>query len=84
MEQPTTNVIAPKRCAECGGVMVFGELDSHMGWVLGVRYAATYAPINHTVKRYDMPDKAFPLVVNVCTICGHVSLYVAYPAVGER
>ena len=71
-------VIAPKRCAECGGVMVFGELDSRVQWRI---YAprSGYAPVKHKVKRYDMPDIQFPVVVNVCTVCGHIALYAAYP-----
>ncbi len=73
-------MIAPKRCAECGGVMAFGKLDSRVYSFRSVDSPPTY----HQVVRYDMPGNSFPLVVNVCTVCGHVSLYAAYPPPGER
>ncbi|GEM_PF-5583104 len=65
--------IAPRRCPECGGVMVWGQM----------RWSVTSVAIRHAeapfVERADMRGKWYPVTINVCTQCGHIGFYIAYP-----
>ena len=69
--------ISPRRCPECGGVMVWGQMRQDVTGMLGgptLQHAE--AP---TVERADVRGQWFPVTVNICTQCGRIGFYMAYP-----
>lgn len=76
--EPGAMLNSPRRCPECGNLMIWGELhtqvEEHVGRYAIPRTRAAY----HFVTRSDLPPTmGYPVVVAVCPVCGHISLYAA-------
>ena len=75
--EPGTILTPPRRCTECGNLMVWGNLHSQVE-VYKVGGIPSTREADHYVTRSDMPPTmGYPVVVAVCPICGHISLYAA-------
>lgn len=76
--EPGTILTPPRPCTECGNLMIWGELHTQVEDHVG-RYAVLHTrEANHYVTRSDMPPTmGYPVVVAVCPVCGHISLYAA-------
>ncbi|GEM_PF-2415381 len=73
-----TVLTQPRRCSECGNPMVWGKLHTMVDARRPGRIFPSIREGEHYVTRADMPPSmGFPVVVAVCTVCGHVSLYAA-------
>ena len=74
--EPGTILTPPRPCPECGNLMIWGELHTQVS-VYGYVWPKT-PEANHFVTRSDMPPTlGYPVIVAVCPVCGHISLYAA-------
>jgi hypothetical protein len=76
--EPGTILTPPRRCMECGNLMVWGSLHSKVKVYERTSLGPSTREAEHYVTRSDLPPTmAYPVVVAVCSFCGHVSLYAA-------
>jgi hypothetical protein len=76
--EPGTILTPPRRCTECGNLMVWGNLHSRVEVYKGAYSIPFTREADHYVTRSDIPPTlGYPVVVAVCPICGHISLYAA-------
>lgn len=76
--EPGTILTPPRRCTECGNLMIWGRLHTQVEVYVGRSIIPSTREANHYVTRSDMPPTlGYPVIAAVCPVCGHISLYAA-------